>query len=275
MKHFLTSAWLGWLLESNWTDPMLFAIYSIAKPLSSTLIFFFIYFVATSGKSQPDFFAFMYLGNIFFTFVMYVLFGMSWTILADREFYETARYIYTLPQNYLVYLLGRAVVKFVLAMISTLILLAFGIVAFHLPIRFPPSPFVFLTGFIVGILSLMGLGITIAGISLCLPRHSEMIGESVAGVFFLLCGAVFPLEYLPPSLQPVSAIIPFSHWLELLRRQLLYTTVSRFFARYSDMQLLLILSGSCALFWAISLLLFRFFDYIARKNGLVDRTTAW
>ncbi|MHA2610111.1 MAG: ABC transporter permease [bacterium JZ-2024 1] len=275
MKHFLTSAWLGWLLESNWTDPLLFAIYSIAKPLSSTLILFFIYFVATMGKSQPDFFAYLYLGNIFFTFVMYVLFGMSWTILADREFYETARYIYTLPRSYLIYLIGRAVVKFVLALISAFILLAFGMLAFHLPIRFPPSPLLFLLGFVIGIISLMGLGITIAGISLCLPRHSEMIGESVAGVFYLLCGAVFPPEYLPGFLQPVAAIIPFSHWLELLRRQLLPTSVSHFFSSYSDFQILLILSGSCALFWAVSLALFRLFDYIARKNGLVDRTTAW
>ncbi len=275
MKHFFTSAWLGWLVESNWADPLLFLVYSIAKPLSSTLILFFIYFVATTGNPRPDFFTFLYVGNMFFIFVMYVLFGMSWTILMDREFYETARYIYTLPQSYLVYLMGRAVVKFVLALISALILGVFGWLVFHIPFRLPENPLLFVAGFIMGISALMGLGVVIAGISMCLPRHSEMIGESVAGVFYLLCGAVFPVEYLPKILHPISAVIPFGYWLELLRRQLVGGSISVFFAGYSDGQIMLILILSCASFWAVSIVLFGYFDLYARRHGLIDRTTAW
>ena len=30
------AAWLGWQMESNWTNPWLFAIYSIIKPISAT-----------------------------------------------------------------------------------------------------------------------------------------------------------------------------------------------------------------------------------------------
>ena len=41
--------WLGWQVESNWTDPLLFFIYSIARPLGGALILVFMYFVVSRG----------------------------------------------------------------------------------------------------------------------------------------------------------------------------------------------------------------------------------
>ena len=35
LRSFKVAAWLGWQIESNWTDPFLFAVYSIVKPLAS------------------------------------------------------------------------------------------------------------------------------------------------------------------------------------------------------------------------------------------------
>ena len=32
---FRTAAALGWQMEANWTDPLLFFIYSVAKPVSA------------------------------------------------------------------------------------------------------------------------------------------------------------------------------------------------------------------------------------------------
>ena len=33
-----TAAWLGWLVDSNWADPFVFAVYAVARPLGSALI---------------------------------------------------------------------------------------------------------------------------------------------------------------------------------------------------------------------------------------------
>ena len=33
-RSFRVATWLGWQIESNWTDPFLFAIYSIVKPVA-------------------------------------------------------------------------------------------------------------------------------------------------------------------------------------------------------------------------------------------------
>ena len=38
VRSFRTAAALGWKMEANWTDPVLFFIYSVAKPVSAALI---------------------------------------------------------------------------------------------------------------------------------------------------------------------------------------------------------------------------------------------
>src|SRR6185503_8163652 len=52
MRSFRTSTQLGWQMEANWTDPLLFFIYSVAKPVASALILVFMLEVI-SGGSQP------------------------------------------------------------------------------------------------------------------------------------------------------------------------------------------------------------------------------
>ncbi|HVP36513.1 MAG TPA: hypothetical protein VMT04_05905, partial [Terriglobales bacterium] len=65
---------LGWAMESNWADPFLFAIYSIIRPIASSLILVFMYLVITRGKTSFDLFAYIFLGNTFFMYVYNVLF---------------------------------------------------------------------------------------------------------------------------------------------------------------------------------------------------------
>ena len=38
LRSLKMATWLGWQIESNWTDPFLFGIYTIAKPVSGALI---------------------------------------------------------------------------------------------------------------------------------------------------------------------------------------------------------------------------------------------
>ena len=50
IRSFRMAAWLGWQVESNWTDPFLFAIYSIVKPISSAAILVIMYTIITNGN---------------------------------------------------------------------------------------------------------------------------------------------------------------------------------------------------------------------------------
>lgn len=47
LRSFKTATWLGWQIESNWADPLLFAVYSILKPLATAGILVIMYSVIT------------------------------------------------------------------------------------------------------------------------------------------------------------------------------------------------------------------------------------
>ena len=48
LQTFRFAAWLGWQVESNWADPLLFAVYSLLKPLAAALILVVIYRIVGS-----------------------------------------------------------------------------------------------------------------------------------------------------------------------------------------------------------------------------------
>ena len=67
-RSFRMAAWLGWQIESNWTDPFLFAIYSFVKPISTAAILVVMYGIITQGDFESPIFTYMYLGNAFYIY---------------------------------------------------------------------------------------------------------------------------------------------------------------------------------------------------------------
>src|SRR3989337_3927367 len=82
------SYWLGWQIESNWTDPLLFFIYSVARPLGGVLILVFMYFVVASGGRGPVLGVFV-VGTALWPVVVRRMMGTAWGHIADREHFKT------------------------------------------------------------------------------------------------------------------------------------------------------------------------------------------
>lgn len=268
--------WLGWQIQSNWTDPLLFAIYTLIKPLASAAILVIMYGVVSDFAFTDPLFTYIYLGNAFYTYVGAVLGGTAWAIIDDREHYKTIRYIYTAPIPFPVFLAGRAAAMFTLSTLSILVLLAAGVL--FLDVRLVWSAVnwpLFLLAWLLGLVMLVGIGWLLSGLVLVLVHHDWLIGESVAGAFFLFSGAVFPLEVLPTWLQPAGLVIPITYWLELLRRALIGKVAQTFptLAAYSDGQLLTILTALTGLALWVGWLGYRWGEARAREKGYIDRVT--
>lgn len=273
---FKMAAWLGWQIESNWTDPFLFAIYSVVKPISSAAILVVMYSVITGADFQSPVFPYIYLGNAFYIYVSAVLVGMSWTIIEDREHYRTMKYIYTAPISFGMYLMGRSVAKFLVGSLSVVITIAFGIIFLKVPLNFALVDWpLFLAGMLAGLLMLTMIGYLIAGLSLLMARHYGAIGEAVAGALYLFSGAIFPLDVLPAWLRPVGFAVPLTYWLEVIRRALIGSVAEAFptLQGFSNLQLLGILVGLSAVFGVISFFVFRYCEHRAREAGLIDAVT--
>jgi ABC-2 type transport system permease protein len=275
-RSFRVAAWLGWQIESNWTDPFLFAIYSIIKPLAGAAILVVMYSVITSGDFADPIFTYIYLGNAFYLFVGAVMSGISWAVLDDREHYKTLKYMYVAPINIPAYLIGRGVAKFLVGSISVFITITFGVLFLHVDVD--PATInwsLFLISLVIGIVMLAMMGLILAGISLLIVNHVWFIGDAVAGALFLFSGAIFPLEVLPVWLRPIGYIIPISYWLELLRRSLVGEVAEAFptFQNLSNPQLIGILLGLTITFGIIARFLFRYCEHVAQERGLIDMVT--
>ncbi|TLN01401.1 ABC transporter permease, partial [bacterium] len=134
LRSFRMASWLGWKIESNWTDPFLFAIYSIIKPLAGAAILVVMYSVVTGGNFADPLFPYIYLGNAFYMYVGAVMTGVSWAVLDDREHYKTLKYIYVAPVAIPFYLMGRGVARFITGTFAVVITIAAGVLFLHVPI---------------------------------------------------------------------------------------------------------------------------------------------
>ncbi|MGQ9477697.1 MAG: ABC transporter permease [Candidatus Bipolaricaulia bacterium] len=276
-KAFRTATKLGWQIESNWTDPLLFAIYSVIKPVAASLILVFMYLVITRGKTGTELFAYIYVGNAFYIFVGNVLFGISWVIHDDREHYEMLKYIYLSPIQIYIYLLGRGMARLLIAAISVAITLAFGALLLKVPLTISGInyPYLFL-GLALGLGGIVAFGISLAGVCLITARHSGMISEALAGAFYLLCGVVFPLDVLPGWAQAIGRALPPTYWIEAMRRAALgekIIGVSQLLGRLSEGELLLVLLGTTLGLAIFSHLFFKWAEQRARRRGLLDQRT--
>ncbi len=286
LRVFKDSAWLGWQMEANWTDPFLFLTYSIVKPIAGTLILVLMYLVVTDGETANAFFSYMYVGNAMYMFVAEVLFGVTWVIHDDREHYMTLKQVYIAPMNFYMYILGRSAIKIAITTFGVLVTLIFGVMALGVDIDIAAVNWPLLAvALVLGLGCICILGLALGGVSFLTAKHSIGINEGMAGVFYVLSGVVFPITILPTWVQPVSKILPVTYWMESVRRAV-EPGVMRELADtsgfdvtgmggVSDLTMMLYLLVSAVAFFVLSIGIFRIADHIARKKGKVDWTTAY
>jgi ABC-2 type transport system permease protein len=275
-RSFRIATWLGWQIESNWADPLLFFIYSIVKPLASASILVVMYGIITKSNFQNPLFPYIYLGNAFYIYVGAVMGGVSWAVIDDREHYKTLKYMYVAPISIPIYLLGRGMARFLTGSFSVIITITAGVLFLKVPINLLQVNWgLFFLSLLIGIIMLAMMGLLLGSITLLLVHHSFGVGEGVAGALYLFSGAIFPLEVLPAWLRPIGFAMPITYWLELLRRSLVGNVAQAFptLAAFSNLQLLGILIGLSIIFGIVAAYAFRWCDHRARERGLIDRVT--
>ncbi len=222
------STWLGWQIESNWTEPWLFATYILIKPVSSSLLLVCMYYAAryaTDGAVPTDFLPYIYISNACYGIVGNVMFGMSYTVISDREHYRMLKYIFISPAHFPMFFVGRGLSRAAQASLGALLNLLVGWLVFpeiRQAIAVQPVAWGWLLLYLaMGVIFLIALGLTMCGVLLNMGRQGMFLSEGIAGVLFLLSGTVFPLSVLPEPLRSLGLLLPTTYWLEAMRRALL------------------------------------------------------
>ncbi len=221
------SFWVGWKIESNWTDPLLFATYRIVQPLASLLIVAFIVIIGASlpgSGLQKDYLARLIVSTAFFVYAGQIITNMGWLVFTDRSRYEVLKNIYLSPGTLQAYIVGRGLVAVLNATISVIITLLFSIAVFNgvLNLQIPINLlsinlFLLIPATILGITGLIAVGYMLTAVSIVSNRLEFILGESIAGIFFLLGGVIFPVSALPDFTRPISTVLPVTYFLDVVR----------------------------------------------------------
>lgn len=216
-KAFKTAARLGWQMEANWTDPVLFFIYSVAKPLSAALILVVMLDII-GGGADPGYRAFVVVGTALWAVVLAGVAGMAWAVLDDRERYRMLKYIYVSPSDFVVMLLGRGIARVAVGAMGGVITIAVGVLWLGVPL----DPFVIdwpllAMTLALGVVAIVAIGLLLAAICLQTRQESWSYPEAMAGALFLVSGVVFPLSVLPAPVQGLGLITPLTWWVEGIR----------------------------------------------------------
>jgi ABC-2 type transport system permease protein len=272
--RFRTAAWLGFQIETNWADPFTFIVYSLLRPLAVALILAVMYRAVAGVATGAAAFLGFYVANAFHEYVVRILVGMGWTVVEEREEFETLKYVYASPVGIFTYLWGRSTVKFLQATVSLVLILSVGWWLLGLRwdwalVRWGPL----LLSIGLGLTAVVYFGFLVAGWALVLPRAAISLNEGVAAGLYLLCGVIFPIDLLPRVLQWFALALPFTWWYEALRRFLLGYGASRLLSQVSDLHLVGILALTTLVLSRISVWAYHALERAARRQGKLDQAT--
>lgn len=275
------SAWLGWQIESNWTKPLVFAGYVFLKPLAGSLLVVCMYWAAKSasgGATPSDYLPYLYISSASFMVVAGVTSGMSNSVVTDRESYKMLKYIRISPIPLSTYLVGRGLARAGQSALGGLLTVGVGWLIFpELRVALGDHPIAW--GWLVlnlgiGVVMLVAIGLILAGTVLNMARYGFFLSEGIAGTLYLLCGAVFPINILPPWLRPLSLALPPTYWLESIRRVLLgKPSAHSVLADWGHGELFLLLTGTTSVLVLAAQVYFRWSERRAWLLGMYEESS--
>ena len=124
------------------------------------------------------------------------------------------RRLRTTPVSPLIVMAAQVVVVFTMTGLGTLLLVTIGKLVYH--VRFDGKAFSMLGGFILGSLSFFGLGFILAG-TMPTARTAQVVAMVLLYPMLILSGAAWPRELMPATVQKISAFLPLTYVVNLLR----------------------------------------------------------
>ncbi|CAN5610932.1 hypothetical protein BH23CHL10_BH23CHL10_05970 [soil metagenome] len=269
-RSFRTAIRLGWAIEANWSDPFLFAVYTMAKPLAAAGILVVMFQVITGGQN-PEFLQFLIVGSALWNIVFGVMSGLVQSILEDRERYRMIKYVVVTPTSLFPFLLGRSLARVAVSFVAVVLTMVVGVL--FLGVDLQPNLLYLIPATVLGVTAVIALGVFMAGWCLSLRQEAWSYPEAIAGALYLVSGAIFPIDILPTILHPIAYLSPTTWWLEASRRGLLGHGSPGAIGGLSDEVVMLILLVSTAVVIPVALAAFAWFMRRARRAGLLDMTT--
>ena len=269
LKGLRSSALLGWRIETNWANIFIVFLVKCSKPFSVALVLTAMYTIASGPEASITDLCWAIVGVCLWGFIQSATELYSFSIVGEREWFRNIKNIITAPTPLYVYLLGRTALWIPVGLLNFLVILYLSNYFLNLELKTSNILyFEFIIFMILGFISVVSLGMFVAGISLVTPRFSEGVAFGVTGVLYLVSGSIIKTEMLPSTVKIYSDALPFTHWIEIIR----YSLFSYFRDTPPPYEDFFITSF---FFCIISNLVYIFLLRHARNTGKIDLATMY
>jgi ABC-2 type transport system permease protein len=209
------------LLKMTWMEAKLFlrepvsAFFTLVFPLIMLFIFGFIYGNVPPPPGADGQRAIDVLIPALAAMVIGITGLMAITItMATYRETGVLRRLRTTPVSPLIVMAAQVIVVFIMTGLGMLLLAIAGKLVFH--VRFDGNAFSLLGGFILASLSFFGIGFILAGI-MPTARTAQVVAMVLLYPMLILSGAAWPRELMPATVQKISAFVPLTYVVNLLR----------------------------------------------------------
>ena len=264
-----SSILLGWRIETNWANIFIVFLVKCSKPFAVALMLSAMYSIASGPNAQIKDLSWVIIGVCIWGFIQSAAELFAFSVVGEREWFRNIKNIITAPTPLFVYLLGRTSLWIPIGLLNFCVILLLGNYFLKLGLIYENIMVAKLTlSLLFGFISVVSLGLFVAGITLITPRFSEGTAYGVTGILYLLSGAIIKVDLLPPILKTISHLLPFTHWIEIVR----YTIFPYF--RDANPPIYELLTTTI-IFFIISCIVYKSSLNHARKVGKIDLATMY
>lgn len=208
------------LMKMTWMETKLFMREPVAAffTLVFPLLYLFMFGIISGNEPTPQFSGQRTIdasipGLTAMIICITGLMAINMTISTYRE-KGVLRRLRTTPISPLVVLVAQVIVVFVMTAVGMLLLVVVGTLIYH--VNFEGNAVNLVAGFVLSSLSFFSLGFVLAG-AMPTARSAWIVGMVLMYPMMFLSGAFFTVDILPPAIQKVSAFLPLTYVVNLLR----------------------------------------------------------
>jgi ABC-2 type transport system permease protein len=208
------------LLKMTWMEAKLFIREPVAAffTLVFPLLYLFLFGIISGNEPTPQFGGQRTIDASIpgLTAVIICITGLMAITMTMSTYRENGilRRLRTTPVSPLVILVAQVIVVFTMTALGMLLLVTAGTLVYH--VNFEGNAFSMLAGFVLSSLSFFALGFVLAG-TMPTARSAWIVGMVLMYPMMFLSGAFFTVEILPATIQKVSAFMPLTYVVNLLR----------------------------------------------------------
>ena len=208
------------LLKMTWMEAKLFIREPVAAffTLVFPLLYLFLFGIISGNEPTPQFGGQRTIDASIpgLTAVIICITGLMAITMTMSTYRENGilRRLRTTPVSPLVVLVAQVIVVFTMTALGMLLLVTAGTLVYH--VNFEGNAFSMLAGFVLSSLSFFALGFVLAG-TMPTARSAWIVGMVLMYPMMFLSGAFFTVEILPATIQKVSAFMPLTYVVNLLR----------------------------------------------------------